>query len=65
MPSDSSIASASAVEWMRIFACRLAQRRPELDARAVIDAAVQEFKTWHGVSPEAAVEHCSRTFGAH
>ncbi|MBS0449510.1 MAG: hypothetical protein JSR59_26665 [Proteobacteria bacterium] len=56
MPPEASIACPSASEWMRIFACRLAQRRPELDARAVVDAAVDQFKAWHGTAPEIAAE---------
>jgi hypothetical protein len=45
-------------EWMRIFACRLAQARPELDAGAIVQTAVREFPRCQGLPPEVAAQQC-------
>ena len=49
---------ASPSEWMRIFAIRFAQSRPNLSPEDVIATAIREFKASHALSPEQAVERC-------
>lgn len=55
-----SIDVPPAGEWMRIFACRLARARPELDARAIVHVAMREFGASSALAPEIAVERCVR-----
>lgn len=51
------------VDWMRIFAARLAQQRSELSAEQVIQVAISEFRVLHRVAPEEAASLCaSRRF---
>lgn len=48
------------VDWMRIFAARLAQQRQELSAEEVIQVAISEFKNSHCLPPEDAAALCAQ-----
>lgn len=46
-------------EWIRIFACQLARRRPTMSAEAAIDTAIAQYRTLWSMPPErAAANHC-------
>ena len=47
------------VDWMRIFAARLAQQRSELSPEQVIQVAISEFRLLHRVAPEEAATLCA------
>lgn len=47
------------VDWMRIFAARLAQQRTELSPEQVIQVAISEFRVQHRVAPEEAAARCA------
>ena len=48
------------VDWMLIFAARLAQQRQELSAEEVIQLAIAEFKISHCLPPEDAAALCAQ-----
>ena len=50
-----STPTAAPTEWIRIFACRLAQKRPELSAAETIRAAIDAFAHSAHLQPEDAV----------
>jgi hypothetical protein len=50
--------SGSPGEWMRTFACRLAQRHPELSPPEIVQVAIREFETSHELPPERAAVCC-------
>ena len=50
--------SGSPGDWMRTFACRLAQRHPELSPPEVVRVAIVEFERLHELPPERAVVCC-------
>lgn len=43
-------------EWMRIFAVRLARRRPDISAEQAVLAAIDEYRVCGHLPPETAVE---------
>lgn len=55
-----SPAEEPCVDWMRIFAARLAQQCQELSAEEVIRVAITEFKISHCLPPEDAAALCAQ-----
>lgn len=54
MSSHATLPASCPDQWMRIFAIRLAQRRPDISAEEVVRKAVGEFKACGHLPPEAA-----------
>ncbi len=52
--SSSTRSAESPCDWMRIFAVRFAQRRPELSAEEVVRTAIDEFRCSGHLPPEHA-----------
>ncbi|HSW09272.1 hypothetical protein [Aquabacterium sp.] len=48
------------VDWMRIFAARLAPRRMDLTAEQVVQVAIEEFIASHALPPEQAAAQCAK-----
>lgn len=59
-PTAASPAEEPCVDWMRIFAARLAQQCQELSAEEVIRVAITEFKISHCLPPEDAAALCAQ-----
>lgn len=46
----------SPTDWIRIFAARLARRRPDARAEDVIRTAIEQFRCSAALAPETAAE---------
>lgn len=57
-PAPAPPADEPCVDWIRIFAARLALQRQELSAEQVIQLAITEFKISHCLAPEDAAALC-------
>ncbi len=54
MPMPTSRSPEAPCEWMRLFAVRLAQRRPDISADEAVRAAIREFRRSGHLPPERA-----------
>ncbi|HEY9237897.1 MAG TPA: hypothetical protein VIP10_03560 [Burkholderiaceae bacterium] len=46
----------NSVDWIRIYATRLQQSRPELSAEDVVQVAIRQFQACSHLAPEQAAE---------
>lgn len=53
---EAATLAVSATDWIRIFASRLALRRPNLCAERVLADAIDHFHRCHSLAPELAAE---------